>query len=240
MRRTLARCVLDRFALHGFALVTPPVFEFAEVLERGLGTLDPDRRAPLRRAGVGRGRGAAAGHDAADCPDDRHASSRSAAALSSRLRGDRPAAAQRPSAKAPADPAGRASSSRASPGPEGDLELIALARRRACARPGSSASRSTSATPASCARCSRTCRADEARALSEAISHEGRRGDCAGVRGGGSVACRRAPGAALAPRRSRRAGRGGRAGSRRRRRPPRPGASSRSSTPPSRAASAIT
>ncbi len=41
MRRTLARCVLDRFALHGFALVTPPVFEFAEVLERGLGRLDP-------------------------------------------------------------------------------------------------------------------------------------------------------------------------------------------------------
>ena len=41
MRRTLARCVLDRFALHGYALVTPPVFEFAEVLERGLGTLDP-------------------------------------------------------------------------------------------------------------------------------------------------------------------------------------------------------
>ena len=41
MRRSLARSVLDRFALHGYALVTPPVFEFAEVLERGLGTLDP-------------------------------------------------------------------------------------------------------------------------------------------------------------------------------------------------------
>src|SRR6516225_10752605 len=41
MRRTLARRVLDRFALHGYAVVTPPVFEFAEVLERGLGTLDP-------------------------------------------------------------------------------------------------------------------------------------------------------------------------------------------------------
>src|SRR6202789_3833736 len=39
-RRALARSVLDRFALHGYALVTPPVFEFAEVLERGLGTLD--------------------------------------------------------------------------------------------------------------------------------------------------------------------------------------------------------
>jgi ATP phosphoribosyltransferase regulatory subunit len=33
--------MLDRFTLHGYALVTPPVFEFAEVLERGLGTLDP-------------------------------------------------------------------------------------------------------------------------------------------------------------------------------------------------------
>src|SRR5580658_2406238 len=39
-RRDLARTMLDRFALHGYALVTLPVFEFAEVLERGLGTLD--------------------------------------------------------------------------------------------------------------------------------------------------------------------------------------------------------
>src|SRR5579864_1668228 len=40
-RRALARRVLDHFALHGYQLVTPPAFEFAEVLERGLGTLDP-------------------------------------------------------------------------------------------------------------------------------------------------------------------------------------------------------
>jgi ATP phosphoribosyltransferase regulatory subunit len=40
-RRELARVILDRFLLHGYAIVTPPVFEFAEVLERGLGTLDP-------------------------------------------------------------------------------------------------------------------------------------------------------------------------------------------------------
>jgi ATP phosphoribosyltransferase regulatory subunit len=40
-RRSLARRILDCFALSGYALVTPPVFEFAEVLERGLGTLDP-------------------------------------------------------------------------------------------------------------------------------------------------------------------------------------------------------
>src|SRR3984957_19003451 len=41
LRRALAHSVLDRFALHGYALVTLPVFEFAEVLERGLGMLDP-------------------------------------------------------------------------------------------------------------------------------------------------------------------------------------------------------
>jgi ATP phosphoribosyltransferase regulatory subunit len=40
-RRAIARRLLERFALHGYAVVTPPVFEFADVLERGLGTLDP-------------------------------------------------------------------------------------------------------------------------------------------------------------------------------------------------------
>lgn len=40
-RRALARDFLERITLHGYAVVTPPVFEFAEVLERGLGTLDP-------------------------------------------------------------------------------------------------------------------------------------------------------------------------------------------------------
>jgi ATP phosphoribosyltransferase regulatory subunit len=40
-RRGLSRSLLDSFALHGYEVVTPPVFEFAEVLERGLGTLDP-------------------------------------------------------------------------------------------------------------------------------------------------------------------------------------------------------
>lgn len=40
-RRTLARTILERFSLHGYSLVTPPAFEFADVLERGLGTLDP-------------------------------------------------------------------------------------------------------------------------------------------------------------------------------------------------------
>jgi ATP phosphoribosyltransferase regulatory subunit len=40
-RRALARDVIGVVAMHGYALVTLPVFEFAEVLERGLGTLDP-------------------------------------------------------------------------------------------------------------------------------------------------------------------------------------------------------
>jgi ATP phosphoribosyltransferase regulatory subunit len=40
-RRALARRVLDHFALHGYQLVMPPAFELAEVLERGLGALDP-------------------------------------------------------------------------------------------------------------------------------------------------------------------------------------------------------
>ena len=40
-RRRLSRRLLDHFALHGYDLVTPPAFELADVLERGLGTLDP-------------------------------------------------------------------------------------------------------------------------------------------------------------------------------------------------------
>src|SRR5260221_4928492 len=40
-RRRLSRRLFDHFALYGYELVTPPAFELAEVLERGLGTLDP-------------------------------------------------------------------------------------------------------------------------------------------------------------------------------------------------------
>jgi ATP phosphoribosyltransferase regulatory subunit len=40
-RRALARTLLDHFALHGYDHVTPPAFELAEVLEKGLGALDP-------------------------------------------------------------------------------------------------------------------------------------------------------------------------------------------------------
>jgi len=38
-RRALSRRVLDRFALAGYRLVTPPAFELADVVERGLGPL---------------------------------------------------------------------------------------------------------------------------------------------------------------------------------------------------------
>ena len=37
-RRVLSRTVLDRFALFGYRLVTPPAIELAQVVERGLGT----------------------------------------------------------------------------------------------------------------------------------------------------------------------------------------------------------
>lgn len=36
-RRALARTVLERFTLHGYRVVTPPAFELADVVERGLG-----------------------------------------------------------------------------------------------------------------------------------------------------------------------------------------------------------
>lgn len=41
-RRDLARRVLERFSLHGYRLVTPPAFELATVLERGLGAAAAD------------------------------------------------------------------------------------------------------------------------------------------------------------------------------------------------------
>lgn len=39
-RRAIAREVIARFELHGYRMVTPPAFEFASVIERGLGTLE--------------------------------------------------------------------------------------------------------------------------------------------------------------------------------------------------------
>jgi ATP phosphoribosyltransferase regulatory subunit len=37
----MAQRLLEQFVLHGYVLVTPPAFELAAVLERGLGALDP-------------------------------------------------------------------------------------------------------------------------------------------------------------------------------------------------------
>src|SRR3954463_1989600 len=41
-RRELSRAISERFALHGYRLVTPPAFELASVLERGLGISTAD------------------------------------------------------------------------------------------------------------------------------------------------------------------------------------------------------
>ena len=41
-RRELSRAVLERLALHGYRVVTPPAFELASVLERGLGASAAD------------------------------------------------------------------------------------------------------------------------------------------------------------------------------------------------------
>ena len=40
-RKAIARAFLGRAELYGYETVTPPVFEYAETIERGLGTLDP-------------------------------------------------------------------------------------------------------------------------------------------------------------------------------------------------------
>lgn len=41
-RRRSSQAILERFALHGYRLVTPPAFELASVLERGLGAAAAD------------------------------------------------------------------------------------------------------------------------------------------------------------------------------------------------------
>ncbi len=125
MRRTLARSVLDRFALHGFALVTPPVFEFAEVLERGLGTLDP--------ADVLRFVEPESGEVAALRPD---MTPQIARMIATRLRGRPPPLRLGYEGTVLRRRTGRARKHRQIPqagvelagvaGPEGDLELIAL------------------------------------------------------------------------------------------------------------------
>jgi ATP phosphoribosyltransferase regulatory subunit len=41
LRRAISRSFLGRAELHGYEPVIPPMFEYAETIERGLGTLDP-------------------------------------------------------------------------------------------------------------------------------------------------------------------------------------------------------
>ncbi len=41
LRRAIARAFLGRAELFGYEIVTPPIFEYAHTIERGLGTLDP-------------------------------------------------------------------------------------------------------------------------------------------------------------------------------------------------------
>jgi ATP phosphoribosyltransferase regulatory subunit len=125
-RRALSRNVLDRFALHGYAIVTPPVFEFAEVLERGLGTLNP--------ADVLRFVEPESGEVAALRPD---MTPQVARIIATRLRGRPPPFRLGYEGTVLRRRSGRARKHRQIPqvgielagiaGPEGDLELIALA-----------------------------------------------------------------------------------------------------------------
>jgi ATP phosphoribosyltransferase regulatory subunit len=125
-RRALARRVLDRFALHGYALVTPPVFEFAEVLERGLETLDS--------ANVLRFVEPESGEVAALRPD---MTPQIARIIATRLRGRPPPFRLGYEGTVLRRRSGRARTQRQIPqagvelagvgGPEGDLELLALA-----------------------------------------------------------------------------------------------------------------
>src|SRR5262245_9823512 len=41
-RRALSQSILERLRLHGYRLVTPPIFELASVLERGLKSATED------------------------------------------------------------------------------------------------------------------------------------------------------------------------------------------------------
>jgi ATP phosphoribosyltransferase regulatory subunit len=124
-RRALAKSVLDRIALHGYAVVTLPVFEFAEVLERGLGQLDP--------ADVLRFVEPESGEVAALRPD---MTPQIARVVATRLRGRPPPFRLAYEGTVVRRRSGRARKHKQIPqvgaelagvaGPEGDLELIAL------------------------------------------------------------------------------------------------------------------
>jgi ATP phosphoribosyltransferase regulatory subunit len=125
-RRALGRRILDQVELNGYALVTLPAFEFSEVLERGLGTLDP--------ADVLRFIEPESGEVAAFRPD---MTPQIARVLATRLR-DRPQPARLAyEGTVLRRRSGRARKHRQIPqvgvelagvsGPEGDLELLSLA-----------------------------------------------------------------------------------------------------------------
>src|ERR1700730_17019076 len=151
-RRELARKMLDRFALHGYARVAPPVFEFAEVLERGLGTLAP--------ADVLRFIEPESGEVAALRPD---MTPQIARMVATRLRGRPPPFRLGYEGTVLRRRTGRARKHRQIPqvgvelagvgGPEGDLELLALAVGHPCAPRGSAGSHWGWVTRGSCERC---------------------------------------------------------------------------------------
>ena len=125
-RRALAQSVLAVAALHGYPVVTLPVFEFAEVLERGLGTLDP--------ADVLRFVEPESGEIAALRPD---MTPQIARLIATRLQGRPPPVRLAYEGTVVRRRSGRARKHRQIPqvgvelagvaGPEGDLELLALA-----------------------------------------------------------------------------------------------------------------
>jgi ATP phosphoribosyltransferase regulatory subunit len=125
-RRTLGRRILEEVERHGYALVTLPAFEFSEVLERGLGTLDP--------ADVLRFIEPESGEVAAFRPD---MTPQIARVLATRLRDRPPPARLAYEGTVLRRRSGRARKHRQIPqvgveltgvfGPEGDLELLALA-----------------------------------------------------------------------------------------------------------------
>jgi ATP phosphoribosyltransferase regulatory subunit len=136
-RRLLARAVLEELDRHGYALVTLPAFEFSEVLERGLGTLDP--------ADVLRFIEPESGEVAAFRPD---MTPQIARVLATRLHDRPPPARLAYEGTVLRRRSGRARKHRQIPqvgvelagvsGPEGDLELLALAAAtlRAAGLPG--------------------------------------------------------------------------------------------------------
>ncbi len=198
----LGRRLVRAFELHGYELVTPPLFEFAEVMERGLSSLDP--------------------HDVL-----RFVEPESGAVVS--LRPDMTPQIARLVATRLGDAEGpvrlcyqgsvlrrlreRARRHRQIPqagfelvgrgGPHGDLELLAVAAAAARSRPRGVRG-STSGTPGSLARSSSRCRRTRPRDILDALEVKRERGRPArSPRQARSGRPRSAVGVAAAPRRRR-------------------------------------